>query len=110
LCKQNQKTMKNFTLKFGKYKGLQFLSTPISYQTWLLAQDWFKMPVVLTEMQQAQKRVSNCANQLKGWNGYSRTGAVAYDNMFEAEKAMDAAYYNDSDPSSPRWNGEYNFL
>ena len=101
--------MKNFTLKFGKYKGLQFLSTPVSYQNWLLAQDWFKMPVVLTEMQQAQKMVSQCANKLKGWNGYSRAGAVAYDNMFEAEKAMDAAYYNDSDPSSPRWNGEYNF-
>jgi hypothetical protein len=110
LIYQKHQTMKNFTLKFGKYKGMQFLSTPVSYQNWLLAQDWFKMPVALTEMQQAEKRVSNCAKQLKGWNGYSKAGAVAYDNMFEAEKAMDAAYYNDSDPSSPRWNGEYNFL
>lgn len=110
LIYQKHQTMKNFTLKFGKYKGMQFSSTPVSYQNWLLAQDWFKMPVVLTEMQQAQKRVSTCANQLKGWNGYSKAGSIAYDNMFEAEKAMDAAYYNDSDPSSPRWNGEYNFL
>jgi uncharacterized protein (DUF3820 family) len=108
----NNKTnvMQNFTLKFGKYKGTQFLSTPASYQNWLVSQDWFKMPVVMTEMQQAQKMVSQCANKLKGWNGYSKAGSVAYDNMFEAEKAMDAAYYNDSDPSSPRWNGEYNFL
>lgn len=36
--------MKNFILKFGKYKGLEFLSTPISYQNWLLSQDWFKLP------------------------------------------------------------------
>ena len=36
--------MKNFILKFGKYKGQQFLSTPTSYQNWLLKQDWFKMP------------------------------------------------------------------
>jgi hypothetical protein len=38
--------MKNFTLKFGKYKGMQFLSTPASYQNWLLSQDWFKVPNV----------------------------------------------------------------
>jgi hypothetical protein len=37
-------TMNNFTLKFGKYKGQQFLSTPVSYQNWLLQQDWFKIP------------------------------------------------------------------
>ncbi len=36
--------MENFTLKFGKHKGQQFLSTPKSYQTWLLSQDWFKAP------------------------------------------------------------------
>lgn len=98
--------MKNFTLKFGKYNGLQFLSTPSYYQNWLLAQDWFKMPIVLTELQQAQKRVSECSSKLKGWNGYSRAGAAAYDNMFEAEKAMDAAIFNDLNPSSPFWNGE----
>ena len=34
----------DFTLKFGKYKGQNFLSTPTSYQTWLVQQDWFKMP------------------------------------------------------------------
>ena len=36
--------MTNFTLKFGKYKGQEFSSTPKSYQDWLLKQDWFKMP------------------------------------------------------------------
>ena len=36
--------MENFTLKFGKHKGEQFLNTPKSYQTWLLSQDWFKAP------------------------------------------------------------------
>ena len=36
--------MQNFTLKFGQYKGEQFLSTPESYQKWLIQQDWFKLP------------------------------------------------------------------
>ena len=36
--------MQNFILKFGKHKGQAFLSTPVSYQKWLQAQDWFKMP------------------------------------------------------------------
>ena len=36
--------MKNFILKFGKFKGQMFLSTPSSYQNWLLSQDWFKVP------------------------------------------------------------------
>jgi hypothetical protein len=34
----------SFTLKFGKYKGQNFNSTPISYQKWLLVQNWFKIP------------------------------------------------------------------
>jgi hypothetical protein len=36
--------MKDFTLKFGKFNGQMFLSTPLSYQSWLLSQDWFKIP------------------------------------------------------------------
>ena len=32
------------TLKFGKHKGKQFKNTPLSYQNWLLSQDWFKAP------------------------------------------------------------------
>lgn len=36
--------MENFTLKFGKHKGEQFLDTPKSYQDWLLSQEWFKKP------------------------------------------------------------------
>jgi hypothetical protein len=102
--------MQNFTLKFGKYKGQQFLSTPTNYQNWLLSQDWFKMPSTQNDaMVSAQKQFSDANNKLRNWDGYSRRGAAIYDQMFEAEKAMDDAYYNDSDPSSPRWNGEYNY-
>jgi len=36
--------MQNFTLSFGKYKGQNFNSTPVSYQSWLMNQDWFKIP------------------------------------------------------------------
>ena len=36
--------MQNFTLKFGKFKGQQFSTTPASYQAWLLQQPWFKVP------------------------------------------------------------------
>ena len=50
--------MKNFTLKFGKYKGQLFLSTPVSYQNWLLSQDWFKAPTQLTELQKASKQIA----------------------------------------------------
>lgn len=32
------------TLKFGKFKGQEFQSTPQWYQDWLLKQDWFKAP------------------------------------------------------------------
>jgi hypothetical protein len=38
--------MTNFTLQFGKYKGQQFNQIPVSYQNWLLNQDWFKLPLV----------------------------------------------------------------
>jgi uncharacterized protein (DUF3820 family) len=81
----------NFTLKFGKYKGQQFNQTPKSYQDWLLAQDWFKVPTVLTPLQQAQKNISQLSSQLNGWDGHSSRGAAIYDAMFDAEQAMDSA-------------------
>jgi uncharacterized protein (DUF3820 family) len=34
--------MKSYILKFGKHKGQNFFDTPVSYQEWLLKQDWFK--------------------------------------------------------------------
>ena len=83
--------MTNFTLKFGKYKGQDFLSTPTSYQSWLLKQDWFKMPITLTPLQQAEKSFSSLSNQLKGWDGYSKRGSAIYDAMFDAEQKMDEA-------------------
>jgi uncharacterized protein (DUF3820 family) len=87
--------MKNFTLKFGKYKGMQFLSTPLSYQQWLLNQDWFKIPTELTEVQKASKQISQLSGQLKGWNGNSSRGAAIYDSLFDAEVALDQAVQNE---------------
>lgn len=100
--------MKNFTLKFGKYKGQLFLSTPVSYQNWLLSQDWFKAPKN-DELTNAQKQFSNAYKQLGNWNGYSKRGAAIYDNMFEAEKAMDAAIFNSKDENSAFWDGTYSW-
>ena len=83
--------MNNFILKFGKHKGQDFLSTPKSYQDWLLKQDWFKVPSQLTEVQKASKVVSQLSNQLVGWDGYSKRGAAIYDAMFDSEVALDQA-------------------
>lgn len=97
--------MQNFTLKFGKYKGTQFLSTPVSYQNWLLSQDWFKAPKE-SALQNAQKQFSNSYKQLGSWNGYSKRGAAIYESMFEAEVAMDNAIFNSYDQNCEFWNGE----
>ena len=98
--------MENFLLKFGKHKGTYFLQTPKSYQNWLLSQDWFK-PQTIDPMAQAQKQFSNAYKKLGSWNGYSSRGQAVYDSMFEAEKAMDDAYYNDPCTYSTRYNGEW---
>jgi hypothetical protein len=87
--------MQNFTLRFGKHKGQQFLSTPASYQQWLLKQDWFKVPAQLTEVEKASKQISQLSGQLKGWNGYSLKGAAIYDSLFDAEVALDQAVENE---------------
>ena len=84
-------TKQNFTLKFGKYKGHQFLSTPIYYQEWLLKQNWFKLPAQLTEVQKASKQISQLSSQLNGWDGVSSKGAAIYDSLFDAEVALDQA-------------------
>lgn len=54
----------DFTLKFGKYKGQNFLNTPKSYQDWLLNQDWFKIP----SNEEKMPHIS------KSWDGYSTNG------------------------------------
>ena len=74
--------MKNFTLKFGKYNGMQFLSTPVSYQNWLLSQDWFKVPTNEVKPPQLSKN----------WNGYSKNGEAKYNAYFEYEMAMADKY------------------
>ena len=85
----------SFTLKFGKYKGQNFNSTPVSYQSWLLKQDWFKLPAQLTEVQQASKTISQLSGQLKGWDGNSSRGAAIYDSIFDAEVALDQSVENE---------------
>ncbi len=71
--------MTNFTLKFGKYKGQNFLNTPKSYQDWLLNQSWFKIP----SNEEKMPRIS------KSWNGYSRKGQAQEWQVFEWEKRQD---------------------
>ena len=85
----------SFILKFGKYKGQNFSSTPVSYQSWLLKQDWFKLPTQLTEVQKAAKTISQLSGQLKGWDGNSSRGAAIYDSIFDAEVALDQAVENE---------------
>jgi uncharacterized protein (DUF3820 family) len=85
----------SFILKFGKYKGQNFNSTPVSYQSWLLKQDWFKLPAELTEVQKAAKTISQLSGQLKGWDGNSSRGAAIYDSIFDAEVALDQAVENE---------------
>jgi uncharacterized protein (DUF3820 family) len=85
----------NFILKFGKFKGQQFSTTPDWYQAWLQKQDWFKMPTQLTKLQQAEKNLSQLSNKLKGWDGYSRKGYATESRLFEAEKAYEDLIYCD---------------
>ena len=72
-------------LKFGKHKGQNFYETPKSYQSWLLAQDWFKMPKLEMPLHQ----------QLNGWDGHSKRGQAIYDAIFEQEKAESNSMYCD---------------
>ena len=101
--------MTNFILKFGKFKGVEFNSTPQWYQNWLLKQDWFKMPKQLDALTIAQKQYSDASKRLKGWDGYSSKGQAAYDLVFEAEKAIDNAIFNSHDEHSPFWDGVYSW-
>ena len=94
-------------LKFGKFKGQELTSTPQWYQNWLLKQEWFKVPVQLTEVQQASKTISQLSGQLKNWNGHSTRGAAIYDSIFEAEKAMDDAIFNEPSTMSPYYDGSW---
>ena len=75
--------MQNFILKFGKHKGQMFFNTPVSYQKWLLSQDWFK---VLTNSELKPPTIS------KNWNGYSRKGQTQQESYFEYEMAMADKY------------------
>ena len=95
----------DFILKFGKYKGINFSSTPKSYQTWLLKQEWFKRPDM--ESNSPSWQISSLSRQLKGWDGHSKRGMAIYDAIFEAEKAEDDLYFNSEDQSSSRYDGSW---
>ncbi len=97
----------SFILKFGKYKGQNFNSTPISYQSWLLKQDWFKLPAQLTDVQKAAKTISQLSGQLKNWNGVSAKGSATYEKIFDAEVAMDNAIFNDPNQYSQFYDGSW---
>jgi len=77
ILRYNQNTI-IMKLRFGKYKGQEFTSTPKSYQKWLLSQDWFKAP----------KQQKPLHKQLSGWDGHSRNGEAIYDAIFEQEKSQ----------------------
>lgn len=68
----------SFILKFGKYKGMNFNQTPVSYQNWLLSQDWFKVP----SSDPKPPTIS------KDWNGHSRKGQAQESAYFEYEMRM----------------------
>jgi hypothetical protein len=72
----------DFILRFGKYKGQSFLSTPKSYQEWLLNQPWFKKPI----NEPKPPKLS------KNWNGHSRNGEAQYQEYFEYEMKMADRY------------------
>jgi len=72
-----QNTIADFVLSFGKFKGQLFSSTPFWYQDWLPQQSWFKKPVEKPLYQ-----------QLNGWDGHGRKGQAIYDAIFEQEKKM----------------------
>lgn len=71
-------------LKFGKHKGQNFYNTPKSYQSWLLSQNWFKMP-------KSQKPLHM---QLSGWDGYNQRGQAIYDAIFDND-CLDQDLTND---------------
>lgn len=93
--------MSNVILKFGKFKGQKFSNTPIWYQDWLSKQDWFNKTPSPSET------ISKLSGKLKGWNGHSKSGQAIYDAIFEAEKAEEDLYYNDSNQWSSRYDGSY---
>lgn len=80
------------TLKFGKFKGQDFESTPKWYQDWLLKQDWFKMPSnQASSLSNAEKVFSKAHNYAIKTNYSERS----IDAMFDAEQMLDSAYEYD---------------
>jgi hypothetical protein len=53
--------MKSYILKFGKHKGQNFFDTPVSYQEWLLRQEWFKEAAeimkIISDFEDAEEKV-----------------------------------------------------
>ncbi len=84
--------MTNFTLKFGKFKGMNFNATPVWYQEWLVKQDWFKSPIA-NKLTPIHREMSELQKSLNGWDGNSRKGQYAYDRIFELEQQESEIVY-----------------
>ena len=67
------KEMIDFKLKFGKYKGEMFLSTPAGYQKWLLEQAWFVLPT--KEQLDKEKEREENFKKIQDEKFYNRYGA-----------------------------------
>jgi uncharacterized protein (DUF3820 family) len=109
--------MKDFILKFGKFRGQMFLSTPSSYQSWLLSQDWFKIPSDAQELKtyallecdnvhteglsyedaiEAQNRHQRCFPELS-WNIVPQnqiSGLEKLEGMLERHSRISARYFS----------------
>jgi hypothetical protein len=79
----------SFILKFGKYKGQNFNQTPVSYQNWLLSQDWFKAPALFSSFFSDAEKVYSDAAQSMLKSNYSEK---SIESMFHAEVALQDAY------------------
>ena len=92
-------------MRFGKFKGTKFEDTPKWYQDWLQKQGWFTMDSTpkLTKGEAVRKELSQATNKMKGWNGYSRSGAANEDNVFRLEQKLDDLF---TCPSCCRDKGE----
>ncbi len=84
----------NQVLKFGKFKGQIFSTTPKWYQEWLLKQSWFK----LDNGNNPEQEIGRLSKKLRGWDGYSRRGQAIEAEIFHNEMALADKYDPAPDP------------
>ena len=75
--------MNNFTLRFGKHKGEQFFSTPLSYQQWLLEQKFIVSKDIIDCFEKGDKVTINYrhyVSKIVGRSGVNNSN-VHFKNM-----------------------------